>query len=100
MPTVVHVSSVHKPFDTRIFAKECRTLAGAGYRVILVVPHDREETVDGVSIRPVPRPVSRWQRMRRTARQAIELALRQQADLFHLHDFELLPWAWKLRRTG
>jgi len=30
---VCHISTVHSVFDTRIFYKECKTLAKAGYEV-------------------------------------------------------------------
>jgi hypothetical protein len=37
---IVHFSSAHPCFDIRIFVKECKTLAEAGYNVVLVVTHD------------------------------------------------------------
>ena len=32
---ICHISTVHKPFDTRIFYKECRSLVKEGYDVHL-----------------------------------------------------------------
>jgi glycosyltransferase involved in cell wall biosynthesis len=52
----VHLALAHRPFDTRIFHKECKTLAKAGHRVTLVVPCEKDAVVDEVSIRAVPNP--------------------------------------------
>ncbi|MCF8335420.1 MAG: hypothetical protein K9H65_02345, partial [Bacteroidales bacterium] len=37
MPLICHFTSVHNRSDTRIFIRECCTLAESGYRVVLVV---------------------------------------------------------------
>lgn len=34
---ICHLTSVHSRYDTRIFLKECRSLARTGYQVSLVV---------------------------------------------------------------
>lgn len=49
------LSSVHSALDVRVFHKEARTLAHAGYDVTLIAQHDRDETVDGVKIIGLPK---------------------------------------------
>jgi glycosyltransferase involved in cell wall biosynthesis len=97
---VVHLTTTHDPGDVRILHKECRTLAAAGYDVVLVVPHDEDEIREGVTIRAVPRPSSRLQRVTRTASAVVAAARDEGGDVFHLHDPELLPWAASLRQNG
>jgi glycosyltransferase involved in cell wall biosynthesis len=97
---VVHVTSAHPVDHIRIFIKECRTLAAAGYDVVLVAPHDRDEVVDGIQIRAVPRARNRGERMTRTAFRAIRTAAAENASLYHLHNPELLVWAPVLRLRG
>ena len=46
------MTSVHDPDDIRIFAKECRSLAAAGYEVHLIAPGADGQVHDGV--RPGP----------------------------------------------
>ena len=91
MAHVVHLTTVHLPFDTRIFQKECRSLAKEGYRVSLIVPHVTHESVDGVDIIPLPRFHNRLIRMSRGVREIYRFARRLEADLYHCHDPELMP---------
>ena len=97
---IVHMTSVHRPFDVRIFEKQCKSLAAAGHDVTLVAVHDKDEVIDGVSICAIPRPKSRWQRMTVTTYQVFRAARRQRADLYQIHDPELLPWARLMRFLG
>ncbi|WP_242369273.1 glycosyltransferase [Adlercreutzia muris] len=100
MAKVCHVSSAHDSHDIRIFVKECRTLAAEGHQVSFVVYGDDEE-VDGVSIVGLgERSASRRTRMTQGAKKAYEKAASLAADIYHLHDPELLPYAKKLKRQG
>lgn len=98
--SVAHVTTNHQPFDTRVFLKESRTLAAAGYLVHLVVPHDADLDRDGVRIRAIPRPRSRSDRWLSTGRHALRAALSTGAGTFHLHDPDLLPYGWVLKLLG
>ena len=97
---VVHLTSVHSPRDTRILLRECAALAQASYDVVLVAPHPRDERLEGIIVRAVPCPRNRPERLTRTVWHVLRAALRERAELYHLHDPELLPLAPVLRRHG
>ncbi len=84
------LTSVHTPFDVRIFHKEARSLVKAGYDVTLIAQHDRNEVIDGIRIVALPNPSNRIQRMTRTAWQTYRVARKIEADIYHFHDPELI----------
>jgi glycosyltransferase involved in cell wall biosynthesis len=100
MAKVVHMTSVHGALDNRIFRKECCSLAHAGFSVTAIAPHSQDVVVDSVRIRAVRREQSRLARMTRTVWQIYREALRQNADVYHFHDPELIPVGLLLRLAG
>ncbi len=95
---VCHISTVHHPSDVRIFHRECRSLVESGYEVHLVIRCERSTIRDGVHIhalsgvrfRPVRTTIMPWV--------ALFAALRTKTTIYHLHDPELLPIGFVLRR--
>jgi len=100
MIKICHLSSVHQPRDSRIFVKQCRSLAAAGYEVILVVPCEKSEVVDGVKFVPFRQINNRYIRILFSPFHMFWLALKQKASLYHFHDPELLPVGLCLRLLG
>lgn len=98
---VAHLTSVHGRKDTRIFIKQCRTLAANSYDVTLIVADGYgEENIDSVIIRDVGASKGRLNRMFVTSRKVLDQAIALNADIYHLHDPELIPAGLKLKRLG
>ena len=101
-PVVCHVTVVHDRYDDRIFYKECKSVAKAGFDVTLIVNDDRKnETLDGVKI--VSTGVEKQGMLHRilfTRKQVYGLIKQSGAQICHLHDPELLLMALKLKKSG
>jgi len=95
------MTSAHPAGDTRIFHKQCRSLANAGYKVTLIAPYSGEQTAeDGVQIRAVHQHSNRLWRMINTTRVIYHEALAVNAEVYHFHDPELIPVGLALRARG
>jgi glycosyltransferase involved in cell wall biosynthesis len=94
------MTSVHPALDGRIFHKECCSLARAGYQVTTIGPHSKDTILDLVRIKSIPREHSRFARMTRSVWRVYREALRQDADLYHFHDPELILVGLLLRAGG
>lgn len=94
------LTSVHSPFDIRIFHKEGKSLVKAGFDVTLIAPHDKNETVDGIRIVPLMKSKNRIHRMTKTALQVYWHARKIDADIYHFHDPELIPIGLLLKSRG
>lgn len=97
---VCHMTSAHQSTDTRIFHKQCVSLAKAGYTVYLVATGESYYK-SGVQVIGIgEQSNTRTKRMLQTTKKIYKTSLRLNADIYHLHDPELLPYALKLKRKG
>ena len=102
--TVCHIASSHQADDVRIFQRECRSLAEQGhYRVVLVAPGTLP---DGTAVEHVAIPAARSGRVRRWVSGMLNAsrgAASVTADIYHVHDPEMVPYAllqsWRGRRV-
>jgi len=98
---ICHLTSAHPRYDIRIFIKMCRSLAAAGHDISLVVADGlSDETIDGVKIYGVKKEKNRLLRIYKSPRMVYKKALSLDADIYHLHDPELLPVGLKLTKKG
>lgn len=98
---VCHLTSVHARSDTRIFLKECRSLANAGHETALIVADGKgDDVLDGVRIYDAGESSSRLDRMRNTTGRVLAQAISLDASVYHFHDPELIPAGIKLKEMG
>ena len=98
---VAHLTSVHSRFDTRIFLKECVSLANNSYSVSLIVADGKgDETKSNIAIYDVSASKGRFDRIRNAPGRVLAKALELDADIYHLHDPELIPIGLKLKKRG
>ena len=99
---VIHLTSVHRRYDTRIFIKMCSSLANNGFDVLLIVSDGLgDEFKNGVSIVDVgAKGRAILSRMTKTVQQLLQKAIELDADFYHLHDPELIPLGLKLKKIG
>ncbi len=99
---VVHLTSAHPRYDTRIFLKMCSSLAQYDYVVSLVVADGfGDEVKNGVAIFDVgAKKGGRLSRMTRTVNRVFKKSKELDADIYHLHDPELMPIGVKLKALG
>lgn len=99
--SIVHLTSLHPRYDTRIFHKMCKSLALHYSSVSLIVADGYgSQLTDNVSILDVGYTSGRFNRLRKTLRKVYLAALKLDADIYHIHDPELIPVGVNLKRCG
>jgi len=94
------LTSAHPAFDVRIFHKECKSLVRAGYDVTLIAPYGEDLARGGVQVKAIRQRTGRLRRITLTTWDALVNALRENGDLYHFHDPELIPVGLTLRLCG
>lgn len=88
---VFHLTSVHVRHDNRILNKQCKSLAQHFDTTLVVADGEGGESFSGVTIMDVGKPSSRINRMLFKTFLIFNLARKHGADVFQIHDPELLP---------
>lgn len=94
--TLCHFSTAHAQLKSRSFHRECLPLAAAGMKIRYVTPADTKGRHNGVDFVTLQRPESRLRSLLASAG-LIRVLLRQNANLYHFQDPELLPVALVLK---
>src|SRR6185503_11390702 len=99
LPTACLLSVVRPARDMRTFYKEARSLAAAGWRVV-VVGRDADPPApeNGIEVLPLRRTNGAGRALAQL--HALRLALGTRADVYQVTDVELLPAARVLKRLG
>tara|TARA_B100000963_G_C22633461_1_gene676246 strand:+ start:3463 stop:4632 length:1170 start_codon:yes stop_codon:yes gene_type:complete len=95
---IVHLTTAHLRYDTRIFVKMCSSLANQGYDVSLIVADGKgDEIKNGVKILDVGLLKNRFYRFFFSIFKVYRKAIKLNAKVYHFHDPELLLISCMLR---
>ena len=100
---ITHLTSAHPRYDTRIFIKECSSLAKNNYYEVNLVVADGlgDEVSNQVNIFDIGSRIGgRLSRMTTTVNKVYQKAKELDSDIYHLHDPELIPVGLKLKKLG
>jgi len=88
---IVHITTVHQRFDSRIFYKECSSLNEQFHDVTLIVADGKgNQDINNIHIIDIGAYPSRLKRLLFAPFKAVRIAKRLNADIYHFHDPELL----------
>jgi len=97
---IAHLTSAHPRFDIRIYWKECLSLSKFYETYLVVADGFGDEVQNSVNIVDIGKSKSRNDRLLHASNKVLAAALKIDADIYHLHDPELLSIALKLKKLG
>lgn len=101
MKKVCHLTSAHPWNDVRIFHKECKSLAKGDFEVSLIAFEAEAGVYEQVRVIDAGhKPAGRFNRMIAGTKAVFKAACELDADIYHLHDPELLIIGKKLIQRG
>lgn len=100
MGKVCIITSAHKVLDARIFYKQAKSLKKNCFDVSLIAPHDKEESIEGIKIIPIKNNKNILYRRTKMLYEIFKKASREKADIYHLHDIELVILGLALKLLG
>ena len=97
---IAHLTSVHPRYDTRIYYKMCCSLTALGKVYLICADGNGDEVIKNVKIIDVGKSKSRMLRMFTSVNLIYSQAINLDADIYHLHDPELIRIGLKLIKKG
>lgn len=98
---ICHVTSVHNSHDNRILKKECISLAKRKDFKVFLIAKGKSEIYNGVHIVGIKeKSASRIKRISFVVKEIYKKCIEIDADIYHLHDPELLLLISKLKKKG
>jgi len=99
-PIICHVTSAHPEGDIRVYHKMCVSMTNE-FKVYLIIPNAKSRIDNNVEIIGFESSFkSRFDRIKNAPKQIMKLALSVSADIYQLHDPELLRIAPLLKQKS
>ncbi|MDZ7796612.1 MAG: glycosyltransferase family 4 protein [Candidatus Marinimicrobia bacterium] len=96
---VCHVTSVHPRNDVRIYHKEIKSLQNNGYEVFFIVADGKGNDIEN-TIYDVGKPANKIVRFLYFTQKLLKCAENIDADIYHIHDPELINFGRKIKNRG
>jgi glycosyltransferase involved in cell wall biosynthesis len=98
---ICHITTVHPRYDVRIFHKECLALKENFDDIHLIVADSKgDETKNGIIFHDIGQNTSRIKRVFKNKKKIKRIIQGIDAEIYHIHDPELLLCAKILKKNG